>query len=525
MKRVVLIILDGWGIGRRDNSNAIHEAKTPTLDYFQKYYPATALQSAGIAIGLPWNESGNSEVGHLTIGAGRVLYQHLPRISLAIKNKEFFKNPALVGAFEHAKKNNSQVHIIGLLTDGNVHASYEHLRAFIQLAKQQNKQAFFHLFSDGKDSPLKSGKGFTENFLKELEYYKAGKLASMTGRNYSMNRKKNWDMTEKTYNLLTIGEGNFTTDILKTFDDYYEKGTTDPYVLPTLIADKNNPEEWPLIKDNDSIIFFNFREDSMRQISSSFALDNFSDFERKKVLKNISVSTMTQYDDDLSASIAFPPETLENGLSEIIGKSGKKQLKIAETEKFFHLTYFFNGITDEVFDNEFRVLLPSKKLSSADKDPTMRAKEIADRLITAVNEKAYELIVVNFANADIIAHTGNYDATVKAVEEVDGQLARIYEAAQKVGTTIAITSDHGNAEQVFDPHTGEKETEHNANPVPFYLVDDDYKRRVEKNDRELANDFNQTRGILGDVAPTILNIMDVPIPKEMTGKNLIPYIT
>lgn len=523
-KTVALIIMDGWGIGAKNDTNAIYRAQTPTIDHFKKFYPSTSLQSAGIAVGLPWGEAGNSEVGHLTIGAGRTLYQHLPRISLAIKNESFFINPALKGAYDHAKKTGGKVHILSLLTDGNVHASFEHLRALLKMASLNKEvETFFHLFTDGKDSPVQSGKSFCKNLVAEMEYLKTGRLASLSGRYFALDRRKNWNLTQKIYNMLVKGEAHFETSWEKVFDEHYESNGADPYVRPTLLADKEDSNNWPVIKSGDAMFFADFREDSMRQVTSPFCLPGFSEFETVP-LEDLYVATITEYDDDFTAKVAFPPEYMKNGLSETISLQKGKQLKIAETEKFFHLTYFFNGLTDKVFENEFRILIPSKEMAHLDQAPEMRAKEITDRLVAAMESKAYDLIVVNYANTDSMAHTGNFEATVKAVEIVDQQLARVHEVAKRNNISLIISSDHGNAEQVYNPKTGAIETEHNPNPVPFYLVDEDYKYSIPKTEKEIIISEGRTNGVVSDIAPTILELMKLKKPIEMKGKSLLKYI-
>jgi 2,3-bisphosphoglycerate-independent phosphoglycerate mutase len=522
-KRIVLIILDGWGIGSKDDSNPIYRAKTPTIEYFKKFYPITNLQSAGIAVGLPWGEAGNSEVGHLTIGSGRILYQHLPRITLSIKSRQFFEIPSLLNAFEHAKKTKGKVHILGLCSDGNVHSSYEHLKALIELSsKNKEIETIFHLFTDGKDSPLKSGIEFIKNFLNDLKKFNIGRLGSLVGRYYAMDRRKNWKLIKKYYDFLTKGNGLIEKNPEDFIQRSYSNGITDSHIQPAFISE--TPDNLPIIQDNDSLIFFNFREDSIRELASSFALKNFNGFEREKILKNIYITTFTEYDDDLDVQVAFPPEKIQIGLSEYLSQNDIKQLKIAETEKFFHLTYFFNGLTDKVFKNEFRILIPSKEVAYVDKFPEMRAEEITNRLITAMNSKVYGFIAVNYANADVIAHTGNYQSTISAIEEIDKRLKMVYEAAKKTETTILITADHGNAEKLYSPISGEKETEHNANPVPLYLIDKEFKRKEERKEEEITEKESEIGGVICDIAPTILELMNLPIPEKMKGKGLLRYL-
>ncbi|MDP2855673.1 MAG: 2,3-bisphosphoglycerate-independent phosphoglycerate mutase [bacterium] len=523
-KTNVLIILDGWGIGPHDDTNPIYRAQKPTIDYFQKNYPMMSLQAAGIAVGLPWGEPGNSEVGHITLGAGRVIYQHYPRISLAIRNGEFFKNPAINEAFDYEKKTNGSIHILGLLSNGNVHSSYEHLRALIKMASLKKPQKlYFHLFTDGRDSGPQSGRDLTKKFLEDLKKAGVGKLASLSGRYYALDRTKNWQNTKQIYDLLTKGRAKIESDIDKIFDLYYGRKLSDSYIEPTLIANPQKPEEFPLVKDGDSLIFFDFREDSVHQMVAPFVLKDFSEFERLP-FQNLKVTTMTEYDPNFDVGVAFRPQKIEKTLTAVLNEKGLKQLKIAETEKYCHLTLFFNGLTDKVFSNEFRILIPSKETPRFDEAPEMRASEITDRLISALQEKTYDFIAINYANPDTLAHTGNYQATIKAIEIIDGQLKQVYGVAKETGATLIITSDHGNAEKLYDAATGEPETNHNNNPVPFYLIDEKFKLAKERNSEEIYALEQTTDGVICDVAPTILELMNIPIPEEMTGKSLIKYL-
>ncbi len=523
-KTKVLIILDGWGVGPSDDTNPIYRSRKPTIDYVKKNYPMMSLQAAGIAVGLPWGEPGNSEVGHLTLGAGRVIYQHYPRISLAVRNGEFFKNPALNEAFDYSKKNNTNVHILGLLSSGNVHSSYEHLQALIKLASSKKPvNVYFHLFTDGRDSAPQSGRDLVKKFLAELEKSEVGKLASLSGRYYALDRTKNWENTKQIYDLLAKGKAKIEPDVDKIFNLYYDRKLSDSYIEPTLIADPQKPEEFPLIKDGDSLIFFDFREDSIRQIAASFAVKDFADFERLP-LQNLKITTMTEYDPNFNVAVAFRPQKIEKTLTAVLDEKGLKQLKIAETEKYYHLTFFFNGLSEKVFSNEFRILIPSRETPRPDDAPEMRAAEITNRLISALQERTYDFIAVNYANPDTLAHTGNYQATIKAIEIIDEQLKQVLRAAEEVDATLFITSDHGNAEKLYDAATGEIETNHNNNPVPFYLIDNELKLTKERNEEEIYSLEQTTGGVICDVAPTILELMDIPLPKEMSGKSLMKYL-
>jgi len=527
-KNTILVILDGWGIGACDDSNPIYKVKPATIEIFKQNYPATSLQASGIAVGLPWGEAGNSEVGHLTIGTGKIIYQYYPRISLAIRTGEFFKNEAINNAFNYALKNNSAVHCLGLLSESHAHSSYDHILALMQTAAQKKvSKLYFHFFTDGRDSRPKSAKELVDRFVSDSKKIGVGKVGSLSGRYYALDRSKNWDLTSRVYNLLVDGDGRKAKTTDEVFSYFYtEKKLTDPYIEPTLFVESDDINNWPLIRDNDALIFFDFREDSIRQLVSAFVSEEFSNFSRRK-LKNIHVTTMTQYDKTFPVSVAFYPEKIETSLTAEISKHNLKQMKIAETEKYYHLTYFFNGLTDKVFPNEFRILIPSKEIPHHDEYPMMRASEITDRLIAAMTENVYDFIAVNYANPDTIAHTGNYNAVMEAIKVVDQQLAKVYEVVQKIGATLIITSDHGNAERLYNPLTGEKETHHDASPVPFYLVDERFKLKIPRTEEQIKEMESQTIGSLCDIAPTILELMNLPIPNEMTGisllTNLISY--
>lgn len=519
-KNLVLIILDGWGIGARDDSNPIYKVKPEIIENFKYNYPATSLQASGIAVGLPWGEAGNSEVGHLTMGIGKIIYQYYPRISLEIRNGNFYKNEAINKAFDFALKNNSTLHCLGLLSESHAHSAYEHILALLQFAaKKQLKKMIFHFFTDGRDSRPKSGKELVERFLTDAQKIGVGKLGSLSGRYYALDRSKNWDLTARVYNLLVNGEGRKAKSYQEVFDYFYnEKKLSDPYIEPTVIIEENS-QDLPIIKDGDSIIFFDFREDSVRQLSSAFALSEFSFFPRKKL--NIQVTTMTQYDKNFKVDVAYYPEKIETSLAAELSRHNLKQLKIAETEKYYHLTYFFNGLTDKVFPDEFRVLIPSKEIPHPDEYPAMRAPEITERLIAAMMEGVYDFIAVNYANPDTIAHTGNYNAVMEAIKVLNQQLTKVYEVAQKIGATLIVTSDHGNAERLYDPLTGEKETHHDSNPVPFYLVDERFKLKIPRTEEQIKEMEGMTTGSLCDIAPTILELMGLPIPIEMSGVSLL----
>ncbi|MDP1706266.1 MAG: 2,3-bisphosphoglycerate-independent phosphoglycerate mutase [bacterium] len=518
MKRtVILAILDGWGLGADNESNPIFKAEPKAINALKTNFPAGALQASGLAIGLPWNEEGNSEVGHMIIGTGRTIFQHYLRISSAIENGEFFKNPALIEACDHVNKNNSSLHLVGLLSSGLVHSSFSHLAALLRLAKEKKCQkVFLHLFSDGRDSAQKSFPELLDKLKQEIKKYDIGEIASIAGRYYAMDRGQNWNYTEKSYNNLTEPK-NFTKDALEFAEQNYKQNIFDEY-FPEIAIGEPHP-----IKDNDAIIFFNFREDRMRQISESFINPTFDKFTIKK-LTNLKTVTMTKYhkNENFPTPVAFPNEIIENSLSQILSENGKTQLRIAETEKYAHITYFFNGLRETPFDKEFRVLIPSNKILHPEEKPEMMAQPITERALNAINEASFDFILINYANPDIIAHTGNYDATIKAVQIVDQQIDRLIKATLDQNHVLIITSDHGNAESLIDPETGQPETKHNLSPVPFYIVAKELKRT--KTEKEIRAAEKSSIGILADVAPTILKIMGLPQPKEMTGQNLLDLI-
>ncbi|KKU15698.1 MAG: 2,3-bisphosphoglycerate-independent phosphoglycerate mutase [Candidatus Jorgensenbacteria bacterium GW2011_GWA2_45_9] len=505
----MLVVLDGWGIGKRDESNPIFAAHPENILYAENNFPAGALQASGMAVGLPWDEEGNSEIGHLTIGAGKVLYQYYSRISLAIENGTFFSNPELKSAFAHAKKNGSTVHLIGLIGEGVVHSALSHLYALIKMAKAENYQNLvIHAFSDGRDSSPRSAIKLIE--LVSAESAGTAKVASVSGRYYAMDRDKHWDRTWAAYKNLTAH--NKTCPLKEGIESAYSKGMNDEYVAPFSISGSEQP-----IRDNDSVIFFNFREDRMRQIYEAFMNKNFSQFETIK-FNNLRVVTMTEYIKGADGA-AFKEEIVEDTLGKVISSNGKTQLRIAETEKYAHITYFFNGRREKPYTNEYRVLIPSRNTPHYEDCPEMMASEITDRAVLALDEGGFDFVLVNYANTDIVAHTGKYGATVEAVRTVDREIGRLMKSALAGNHVLFITSDHGNAESVMDPITGEEETKHNPNPVPFYIVCKEFAGRG-KNSRTRAAKI-PTIGILSDVAPTVLAVMGMEKPQGMTGQNLL----
>ncbi|HEX4104391.1 MAG TPA: 2,3-bisphosphoglycerate-independent phosphoglycerate mutase [Candidatus Paceibacterota bacterium] len=507
-KTAVLIILDGWGIGRNDETNPIYMVKPQIFEWLANNYPMTSIQASGIAVGLPWGEVGNSEVGHLTLGAGKVLYQYYPRITMSIEDGTFFQNPALKTAFVHARENNSAVNLVGLLTKGNVHASFDHLTALIKMAHdEQVEKINLHLFSDAKDSPPHT----VQTFLKEVpkEY-----LASLIGRYYAMDRNENWRLTETAYQTLTGQVGPLVTDADPIIQETFKKSTTEEYLPPIRFADEKK------ISENDSIIFFNYREDSIRQLAASFILKNFDKFPTVP-FKNLSIVTMSRYDSAFDVPVVFPPETVKDPIGKVFADRGMSQLRLAETYKYAHVTYFFNGLREPPFPGEYRILIPSNSGLHPEDHPEMMAKEISDRLIEAIQSKTFDFILVNYANGDAIAHTADYNASMEAVRVIDRELTRVLRVATNPDTILLITADHGNIEELINPATGLPESQHDPSPVPVYLVAEPYKGRKFVNADSVAI---ETLGSLADVAPTMLELMGIEKPVDMTGKSLLEGI-
>ncbi len=514
-RRVILAILDGWGIGRRDFTNPIHAVQPKNINYLKTHYFSGSLQASGIAVGLPWDEEGNSEVGHLNLGAGKVIYQHFPKITLSIERGEFFKNPALLKAFAHAKAHSSAVHLIGLVSEGNVHASLEHLRALMMFAKRVGCENLnLQLFSDGKDSRPKSAIDLLGKIKKIINDAGVGAIVSLSGRFYALDRDGYWERTEKTYRVLT-GTGETTEDLDAHIRKHYERGLSDEFIEPTMVA-PHRP-----VKDNDALIFFNFREDSMRQIAASFILKDFDKFPTQK-FKNLYLVTMTHYADNLAVPVAFANETVDQPLGRVLSDNGRVQLRIAETEKYAHVTYFFNGYLEKPFANEYRVLIPSPGVARHDEAPEMMAREVAARTLEAIDAGGTDFILVNFANPDVIAHTGNYDAALQAVLVVDEEIGRLSKACLNEEIVLLITSDHGNIERMIDPLTGRAETQHDPSLVPIYLVGRGFERP--KSDWAIEIVEKEAVGILSDVAPTVLELMGLPKPAEMTGESLLKVL-
>lgn len=504
-KPFVLVVLDGWGLGNPGPENAIYVASTPNMDYLMNNYPASKLGCSGLDVGLPEGQMGNSEVGHLNLGAGRIVYQDYTRINLAIKDGSFFKNQVLNEAFEQALRKEKSVHLLGLVSDGGVHSHLKHLFALIDLAKRKDvKNLFIHAFLDGRDTPPKSAL----NYLQELEDYLksagVGKVATVSGRYYAMDRDRRWERTQKAFEAIVFARGLISESSVKAVEEAYERGETDEFVMPTVIGDYQG------VLPGDSFIFFNFRPDRARQITRALALKDFSEFDRKGYKADVYFACMTEYDATFNLPIAFPPEKLVNILADVFEAHRFKQLRIAETEKYAHVTFFFNGGEEKPRKYEERILIPSPKVPTYDLKPEMSAYEVTETLIAKIYANTYDFILVNYANPDMVGHTGVFEAAVKAIEVVDECVGKVVKAVLDVGGEAIITADHGNADKMkeIDSHLS-PHTAHTTSDVPFIFVSGKRKAELRK------------RGILADVAPTILHALNIDKPAEMTGETMV----
>ena len=516
-----MVILDGWGISPERKGNAIASAETPNYDRLMKFCPNTLLQASGIAVGLNWNEMGNSEVGHTTIGAGKVLYQNLPRVDLSVKDGSFFENKALLETINKAKETNANLHLMGLLSDGGVHSHLNHLYALLELARNQKfnpEKVFIHIFTDGRDTEPTKGIKFVSELLENIKKGEAiGRIASIVGRYYAMDRNANWDRTKIAYDGMVNGEGEKTSDPIGAMKKSYQNNITDEFIKPIIVLDEK--EKSYSVGHSDSMIFFNIREDRARQITKAFVLPDFDKFERKFVLPKIQFCGMMEYEKNLPANIAFPREEVSCPLGKIISGAKLNQLRVAETEKYAHVTYFFNGGREEPFKNEYRTLVSSPSVASYGEVPEMSAAEITDEAIKAIKSSKFSFILVNYANSDMIGHTGNFQAAVQAIEFVDRCLGRLCETALNSHGVLLITADHGNSEEMINPLTGEIITTHTSNPVPFILVDPSNKPL------ENGEANTQIEGMLSDIAPTVLELLEIPKPEEMTGRSLLGVLS
>lgn len=539
MKPVVLIVLDGFGLAPPGPGNPIYLANPTNINALFYSYPNTTLIASGESVGLPAREVGNTEVGHINMGAGRVVYQDLPRINMSIADGTFYKNQIFANGVSHIKQTKGALHLVGLLSDGTVHSSIEHLYALLYLAKEnQLTNVFIHIITDGRDSPPKSALNSIGRLEEKLKTLGVGKIASVMGRYFGMDRDRRWERIEKAYKVLTQGSPLTAPSALEAVKQSYRQNTTDEFVKPTTLVENNLPVS--LIKTGDTVIFYNYRIDRPRELTKAFVLANFRQdankslafdpyatkyykthfpeekltnipFDRGPKIPNLFFITMTEYEKDLSVQVAFPPSVVNFPLGKVLAENNVSQLRLAESEKERFVTFYFNGQHEEPFQGEKRIIMPSPKVPTYDLKPEMATYELTDLLITSMQERKYGFVLINFANADMVGHTGNIDASIKAIQSLDACLKRIVESALDSDITVLITADHGNIEQKINPSTGQISTEHTANPVPFIIVDKKYQGKVKK----------LQSGILADIAPTILAIMGITKPSSMTGRNLI----
>ena len=507
-KPTVLMILDGYGLNDKHQANAVYEAKTPVMDQLMADYPFVKGYASGLAVGLPDGQMGNSEVGHLNMGAGRIVYQELTRITKEIEDGDFFKNEALLAAMKNAKDNDSAIHFMGLLSDGGVHSHNTHLYGLLEMAKREGlKKVYVHCFLDGRDTPPASGKGYIEELQAKMKEIGVGEIGVVSGRYYAMDRDNRWDRVELAYRALTEGEGVKGTEAASAVQASYDNDKTDEFVLPTVIEKDGKPVT--VISDKDSVVFFNFRPDRAREITRAFCDDEFQGFAREKKL-DLTFVCFTDYDDTIQNKlVAFHKVQLHNTFGEYLATHNMTQARIAETEKYAHVTFFFNGGVEEPNKGEDRILVKNPKVATYDLQPEMSAPAVCDKLVEAIKADKYDVIIINFANPDMVGHTGVEHAAIKAVEAVDACVGRAVEALKEVDGQMFICADHGNAEQLVDYETGDPFTAHTTNPVPFILVNADPKYTLREN------------GCLADIIPTLIQLMGMEQPEEMTGKSLL----
>jgi 2,3-bisphosphoglycerate-independent phosphoglycerate mutase len=539
VRPVALIILDGWGIAPDGPGNAVTQAKTPNMDRYWSVYPHTQLEASGEAVGLPKGEQGNSETGHLNLGAGKIVYQDLPRINMSIADGVFYEIPALKAAANHVRNNQSRLHLLGLIGAGGVHSSLNHLFALLHFAKKEGlTQVFLHLFTDGRDSPPSSAQTYLEQIEIEMQKVGLGRIATLCGRYFAMDRDHRWERTQKAYEALVQGKGNHCLSAMEAVKKSYASGKTDEFLEPTVLVDNNN-EPVSLVNDDDAVIFFNFRIDRPRQLTRAFVLPNFESlvikkeafdpyaekyglrlyeaprgtttFKREKILKNLFFVTMTEYEKGLPVQIAFLPEIVKMPLARILAEKNLRQLHLAETEKERFVTYYFNGQREDSFPGEDQVEIPSPDVPTYDLKPEMSAYEVTNELLKRIKTKMYDFVVVNFANPDMLGHTGILQAGIKACEVTDECLGKVVSTITNLGGAAIVTADHGNVEEMINLKTGKVDTEHSTNPVPFIVVD----KKFDHEGRTLP------QGVLADVATTILAIMEINKSEFMSGKVLL----
>ncbi|MCI8401669.1 MAG: 2,3-bisphosphoglycerate-independent phosphoglycerate mutase [Lachnospiraceae bacterium] len=507
-KPTVLMILDGYGLNAKEKGNAVREAKTPVMDRLMAECPFVEGNASGLSVGLPDGQMGNSEVGHMNMGAGRIVYQDLTRITKEIEDGVFFENKALLAAVENCKKNDSSLHMYGLVSDGGVHSHNTHIYGLLELAKRHGlTKVYVHCFLDGRDTPPASGADYVQELCDKMKEIGVGKVGVVSGRYYAMDRDNRWDRVEKAFRALTLGEGVMAADPVQAIRDSYASDVTDEFVLPTVITENGKPVA--TIQDKDSIIFFNFRPDRARELTRAFCADEFDGFDRGEK-KELTYVCFTEYDVTIPNKIvAFEKIKLTNTFGQFLAANGRTQARIAETEKYAHVTFFFNGGVEEPNEGEDRILVKSPKVATYDLQPEMSAPQVCDKLVEAIGSGKYDVIIINFANPDMVGHTGVEAAAIQAVEAVDACVGRAVEALKKAGGVMFLCADHGNAEQLIDYETGAPFTAHTTNPVPFILINDKEGHKLREG------------GCLADIAPTLLELMGMEQPAEMTGKSLL----
>ncbi len=510
-KPVVLIILDGWGYRAERENNAIALAQTPNYNQFLKEYPRTLVYTSGERVGLPDGLMGNSEVGHLNIGAGRVVYQEITRIDAAIQRGDFFKNPALLELMEQGRE--TRLHFMGLLSDGGVHSHLRHLYALLKMARENHVQeVFIHVFTDGRDTAPTNGAEYIAALQKQMREFGVGEIASVSGRYYAMDRDNRWQRTQKAYDAIVNGDGIKAEDPIAAVKQSYNQGVTDEFVLPVVITDAQG-QPTATIRSNDAVMYFNFRADRARQLTRALTQADLDGFPRRGFPEKLHYLSMTRYDKTFTTPYVFPPQSLNHILASVMEELNLKNLRVAETEKYAHVTYFFNGGVEKAYPGEDRILVPSPKVATYDLQPEMSARGVMETVVKAVNEGSRDVIIVNFANADMVGHSGKLEATVKAVETVDACLGQIYKAVRAKGGAMLVTADHGNAELMVDPKTGGPHTAHTTNPVPLILIAEKLPQKLREG------------GALADISPTMLGILGMPQPKEMSGHDLRVFET
>ncbi|MBI2410732.1 MAG: 2,3-bisphosphoglycerate-independent phosphoglycerate mutase [Candidatus Kerfeldbacteria bacterium] len=522
---LVLLVLDGWGVAAPSRGNAISLARTPNMNKLMQEYPSVTLHASGEVVGLPWAEMGNSEVGHLNLGSGKIIYQNLPLINKSIADGSFFRNEAFLSIMNAVKERKSRLHLVGMVSDGGIHSSIQHLYALLEMCQKNGlgEHVRIHPILDGRDTARNAGLGFIAALETKMHELNVGKIASLSGRFYAMDRDNHWDRTQLAYNAMRHGKSEHVSDSpLKAIEVAYGQQVFDEEFQPTVIIGQDGTPIGSM-NDNDAIIFFNFRADRARQLTKTFILPGFQKFDRGRQIENLMFVSMTEYESNLPLKIAFQPDHVKSPIAKVVADAGMHQLHIAETEKYAHVTFFFNGGTEEQYPNEERVLIPSPRVTSYDQTPAMSVHGIADRMVTELTTKQYQFVVANFANADMVGHTGNLQATIKAIEEEDVAIGKVAAAVLQMNGTLIVTADHGNAEEKLNLQTGEMIKEHSTNPVPFIMANATLRQQRMMWPPVPDGDLSRMQpvGVLSDAAPTILTLMGLSIPPDMTSRSLI----